>query len=57
MIRLGLQGVCSVAELVAEWIISRDYVISGMYSDFHIAMATPLSNLAVGMALSVHTLR
>ena len=40
-----------VAELVAEWIISRDGV-SGMVSDFHIAMETPLSSLINIMALS-----
>ena len=48
---IGLQGGCSVAELVAEWIISRDGD-SGMVSDFHIAMETPLSSLIYNMALS-----
>jgi len=44
-IRVLLQSV------VAEWIISRDGS-SGMVSDFHIAMETPLSSLIFIMALS-----
>jgi hypothetical protein len=50
-LNLSREGVCSVADLVAEWIISRDGS-SGMVSDFHIAMETPLSSLIFIMALS-----